>query len=404
MRSLTFAIKNTRKSLRRSVLTASLVSLGVACVFLFFTYAGSFKNQIVGQITNSAMGHIQIHRQGYVESLDNMPLDKNLNNSESQQILNAISLQKNITSISKRLKFSGLISNYVTSTNVRLNGVEPLLEMQTLPALKDRLVSGTFELNENEVVIPEVVAKGMNLKVGDSVVIVTTNDVGSMNAFNFKVRGILGLLSGPGGKDGYVNLKDAQKLLRAEDGTINEIVLRTKSLDELKSNTNSVIQNLKNAGLTSLEVHTWEKLSPFTNISKIIDVLNLSVQIVLISLVLISILNIMIMGVYERIVEIGTLSAIGVAAKYIASVFIWEGVIIGLSGLIGGFIFSLLVIKLGGNFYISFGQQQDILLSPEFHLKDALFISGLVILVSIFAALYPALKAARMKPVDALRG
>ena len=42
-------------------------------VLVFVSVSGSFKNMMIGQITDSMLGHLQVHRKGYVASIDNLP-------------------------------------------------------------------------------------------------------------------------------------------------------------------------------------------------------------------------------------------------------------------------------------------------------------------------------------------
>jgi putative ABC transport system permease protein len=73
------AVRNLWRYKRRTLLTASLITLGVVFVLVFISVSGSFKNMIVSQITDSMLGHVQIHRQGYVASIDNC-LNLNIRN------------------------------------------------------------------------------------------------------------------------------------------------------------------------------------------------------------------------------------------------------------------------------------------------------------------------------------
>ncbi|AHJ14366.1 hypothetical protein [Sulfurospirillum multivorans] len=74
---LKISYRNLKRNYRRTLLTASLITIGVIFVLIYTAMSGSFKSYTVGQITDSLMGHIQIHKKGYVASVDNLPLDKN---------------------------------------------------------------------------------------------------------------------------------------------------------------------------------------------------------------------------------------------------------------------------------------------------------------------------------------
>ena len=112
------------------------------------------------------------------------------------------------------------------------------------------------------------------------------------------------------------------------------------------------------------EVHSWEQLSPFFNIARMIDVMTFFIKIMLIAIVLISIMNVMIMAVYERIREIGTIAAIGTLPGKIRSMFIIEGFCLGIVGAIIGDLLGsavILIVNLVG-IRFDFGQQQGLLL------------------------------------------
>ena len=76
--TLKLAFRNLTRYRRRTLLTALLIMLGVMALLLFVAAAGSFKQTMVGSITDSMLGHLQIHRKGYTQSIDNLPLNLNL--------------------------------------------------------------------------------------------------------------------------------------------------------------------------------------------------------------------------------------------------------------------------------------------------------------------------------------
>jgi len=403
------AVRNLVRQKRRTLLTASLITIGVVSVVVFVAVSGSFKNMMVGQITDSFLGHIQIHKKGYVSSLDSLPLTMNMNSKAVKKVEETLNETPGIESYSVRLKFGGMFSNFVETTNVRLNGVYPENEFRTVPLLSARIREGEKTINKGDVLLPELLAKGMKVKVGDTVVIVATNRDGSVNGRQFRVSGILESATGPGGRDGYVHIEDAMEILRIDQIEISEIAVRLKEFDKLHEVFGIVgdrlSKQLNKQGRPAFEIHTWEKLSPFYNIARMIDVMTFFVKLMLIAIVLVSIMNVMIMAVYERIREIGTIAAIGTAPGTILSMFLIEGFSLGVFGaLIGDIIgvaivYSLSIAKLSFNF----GRQKGLLLSPTIELTDILVISVIVVAISALASLQPAFKASRMEPIKALR-
>ncbi len=403
------AIRNLIRYQRRTLLTASLITIGVVFVLVFVSISGSFKTMISGQITDSMMGHLQIHRKGYVASIDNLPLNLNMKPQAYSKIQQALAADAQVEAFSPRLKFGGMFSNFTETTNIRLNGIDPEAEFKTVPLLSSRIIEGRQTLAKGEILIPALLAKGMKVKLGDPVVIVATNADGSVNGKQFIVSGILESATGPGGRDGYVHIEDAAEVLRMTQAEVSEVAIRLKDFGRL----NTAVEQLQDKmagevnpqGQPMFEVHSWEDLSPFFNIARMIDVMTLFIRIMLIAIVLISIMNVMIMAVYERIREIGTIAAIGTLPGKIRSMFILEGFCMGVVGAAAGVGIGALVIGIVNLIGIrfNFGQQKGLLLKATLDPVDLLVVSVIVIVVAVLASLQPALKASRMEPIDALR-
>jgi putative ABC transport system permease protein len=403
------AIRNLMRYRRRTLLTGSLVAIGVVFVLVFVAVSGSFKNMIVSQITDSMLGHIQIHRKGYVASIDNLPLTLNMGAQAMAKVEKVLSETPGIDSYSPRIKFGGGFSNFAETTNIRLNGVYPDKEMKTVPLLASRIIEGEKAIKKGEILIPELLARGMKVKVGDMVVIIATNKDGSVNGKQLKVGGILESATGPGGRDGYLHIDDAMEILRMDAPEVSEIAIRLHNFGDLKSTYNKLTRalsaDLNKQGKPIFEVHTWEGLSPFYNIARMIDVMTFFIKIMLIAIVLVSIMNVMIMAVYERIREIGTIAAIGTMPGKILSMFLIEGFSLGIFGAAIGTIFGLIIVFILNLAKISFnfGMQTGLVLSPMVKVSDVLVTALIVIIVATLGSLQPAFKASRMKPIEALR-
>jgi putative ABC transport system permease protein len=403
------AVRNLRRYKRRTLLTASLVMIGVTFVLLYISVSGSFKNMMVGQITDSMLGHLEVHRKGYLASIDNLPLNLNLNPQAFKKLADILSNQPEVEAFSPRIKFGGMFSTFVETTNIRLNGVSPDQEFKTIPLLPSRIIGGQKTLNKGEILVPDLLARGMKVKVGDTIVIVATNKDGSVNGKQFKVSGVLESVSGPGGRDGYIHIEDAMETLRMEEMEISEVALRLRHFGQLNPFSEKLegllSGEVNKEGKPIFEVHTWEKLSPFYNIARMIDVMSFFIRLMLIAVVLISIMNVMIMAVYERIREIGTIAAIGTLPGKILSMFLVEGFCLGAIGALAGNILGIIIILILNRIGITFdfGLQKGLVLSATIAPGDVLIISLIVILISVIASLQPAFKASRMEPIKALR-
>lgn len=405
------ALRNLARFGRRTLLTSTLITLGIVSVLLFIGVAGSFKAMMIAQITDSVLGHLEVHHKGYVASIDSLPLNLNMQPMIGARVEQVLKKLDAVESYSNRVKFGAMFSNFTETTSIRVNGVDPQREAATTPMLPGRVIEGSKEglmLNRGEILIPQLLARGMKMKVGDTIVLVATNREGSVNGKTFTVRGVLESVSGPSGRDGYVHIDDARELLRMKESEISEIAIRLKNPAQLDRVYAQLMQELAGTtdkeGNPALDVHTWADLSPFASIARMIDLLTLFIKIMLISIVLVSVMNVMVMAVYERIREIGTISAIGTPPGRILSLFLAEGLLLGAGGTALGTVIALALIYALNVWKITFnfGMQQGLVLSPVIRAADVAMVAAMVVIMALLASLQPAWKASRMDPVTAL--
>lgn len=504
---LKIAARNLLRYKRRTLLTSLLITVGLVAVLLFIAIAGSFKSMMIGQFTDSMVGHMQVHRRGYVGAMESLPVDRNMRPRMLVKLYETLDTIDGIEAWSPRVKFMAVFSNFINTTSIRLNGVDPERELATVPLVANRVLEGgqvSPLVKHGTIQVPELIAKGMKVDVGDTVVLVATNKKGSVNGMTFTVQGILESISGPGGRDGYIHIDDARELLRIEDEEVEPEVLARlgyidkplesekadplkskdslKATDDLKqpdslkapvakqteeiadeefdldavlagvtpkpaekagnldetrklfsergwsspaevseiairlkrpedqqavlSELEAKVADLKNRrGLAIFQAHPWEKFVPFSKIANMIDLMTFFIKIILISVVLISIMNVLVMAVYERIREIGTMSAIGTQPSTVLALFLSEGFLLGVVGTLAGILISLLAISVLNTMTLtfSFGRQENLVLIPTISVSDVALTALLTILVAVLASLQPAWKASRMNPITALR-
>lgn len=409
---LKLAARNLTRYGRRTALTGSLIVIGVVAVLLFVAVSGSFKALMIGQITDSFLGHVQVHRKGYVAAIDSLPLNLNMPAPLAAKVEEALKAMPEVAAWSARIKFGAMFSNFTETTSIRINGVEPEREAATMPLLAGRVKEGAGSgplVARGEILVPALLAAGLKVKAGDTVVVVATNRDGSVNGKTFTVRGTLESATGPGGRDGYIHIDDARELLRIGTPEVSEFAVRVRDLSQvgralaaLEASAGAVINQ---QGKPALEVHGWQQLSPFANIARMIDLMTVFIRIVLVAIVLVSVMNTMIMAVYERVREIGTIAAIGTPPRRILGLFLGEGLLLALGATLAGVAISVAAVyglNMAGITY-SFGQQQGLVLVAQLRPVDVVATSVIVIGIALLATLQPAWKAARLDPIQALR-
>jgi putative ABC transport system permease protein len=471
------AARNLLRYKRRTILSSLLITVGLVAVLLFDAVAGSFRDMMIDQFTDSMVGHMQVHRSGYMGARESLPVDRNMRPRMLVKLYEVLDSNPDIVAWSPRIKFMAMFSNFVDTTSIRVNGVYADREQRTAPLLSQRVHdSGVAQplVKPGYIQVPELFTKAMGLKVGDTVVLVATNKDGSVNARTFIIQGIMESISGPGGRDGYIHIDDARDLLRMEDeevedtvlakhgyitmegapedeplqplkldspsqdaepqpkpyvpkghleetrklfaendwgkpAEVSEIAIRLKDRDRLDVVLQQIetnVADLKNRkGLPIFQVHPWQTFVPFSKVADMIDVMNLFMKIILVSVVLISVMNVLIMAVYERIREIGTISAIGTRPSSILGLFVSEGFLLGLVGTAIGISIGLGFIAILHEVTIpfSFGRQENLILTPTIGFADVATTAVLTVLVAVLASLQPAWKASRMDPITALR-
>jgi ABC-type lipoprotein release transport system permease subunit len=164
--------------------------------------------------------------------------------------------------------------------------------------------------------------------------------------------------------------------------------------------------------LPEQDVLSWRKLSP--EIAMYIDFAGVMgyiyVGIILLALAF-GIINTMLMSVLERVKELGMLMAIGMNKKRVFSMIMIESVFLSLTGAAAGMVFSGIIVKILSRTGINFDMWSEgfealgyaAIVYPFVTWQNYLVITTMVILTGIIAALWPARKALRLNPVEALR-
>jgi putative ABC transport system permease protein len=410
---LQIAVRNLFRYKRRTYLTTGIVLFGVALVIVFSGFANSMKKNMIGGITGGLLGDMQIHGSGYVASIENLPLYLSINENNYRKLKDLLDQNSKIEAFTPRIKFSGMVSNFVKTSGLRFIAVDPVSEIKVCTNLPVRVTptpdSGKGLLQKGEIVMPSLIANGLSIKTGDEIVILANNKEGSINAITLKVAGMSGSITDPSGRDAYIHIDDARTLLRIESTEISEVALRLKNFDELEEVQKNLSQAL--SGILDenskpiFESHTWQELSPVATFISVLNILLFISKLILIVIVLISVMNVMIMSVYERVSEIGTIAAIGTVPSKILFIFLSEGILLGFFGAILGIITGLIINFIIGlmKIEITLGHMMKLKIQPYLYAGDIISACVIVIIIAGLASLEPALKASKLEPVDAMR-
>lgn len=399
---LRLALRNVFRAKARSAITVGALFFGVMMSLLLSALVMGVGESLVSETIESRVGAIQVHKKGYFEKRDRQPLVFHITRDAAleQKLL----ATPNVTGLTPRITFSGLLTNGSRGAISIITAVDPKTVRTALPRL-DLYLDGTplKEDDRNGAHVGLELSRALDLKPGVPLMLQAQGLGGRDNALDLEPRGVLSGQNPLEGKRSVtVPLVFAQSLLGMEN-KVTEYVLSVKDVSKLDA-TAAELQQLVGA---DYEVQTWEQLRPALRDMRIIQRVVLgSVSLIFLIIALFQVANTLLMSVLERTKEIGTLLAVGMTRSQIARLFMLEAFLQALIGAAGGLLVALVAITLArgsGGFTVSMGEGQGIFKVMPTLLPAVPFIVVIGACVgSVVAAFSPAMRAARMRPVEAL--
>ncbi len=406
------ALRNLLRQRRRTALTLLVVVAG----FLALSLAGGFMAQTFQGLSDGAirggLGHLQILPPGALDGDEAQSLEKALPNGEA--LAATLRRAPAVAEVLPRIQFMGLLSNGPRSVAFLGTAVDPVLEprhMATTEALKDGAKApggaGSRWLAADpaarEVLLGVGLARAMGATVGSSLTLMSTTRDGALNAVDVEVVGLQDLgLRELNDRFLTVGLGTAAQLLDAGPARSRlSVILKRPGTVEAEQ---ARLQTL----LPGASVKPWFELASFYRQVKLLYFAIFGFMgLVLFLVVLLATANTLLMSVMERVREFGVLRAMGLQPRQLLVLLQWEGAFLGLLGSALG-LAATLVLRAGLNALhlqmpappgTSHGYELNIHLVPAVYLLVAL---GLQATLQI-SALFPGLKAARLRIVEALR-
>ncbi len=403
------AWRNIWRNKRRSLIVIVSVVVGVSSSLLNDSFGVGIMNQMIDNLIKSHDSNVQIYKSGFRENkkvIDVIP--------GKDKILSLIGRFKNINGYSERVISFGLISSAANSSGVSIVGVRPELE-KNVTDIHKKIVSGRYlSYQRNEIVISKKVAEKLEVELGDKVVAVGSDIRGNVSSQMFRVIGIY--RSGISEYDNinvYVPLSDAQQMLNLGNN-IHEIAVSIKDYRKSSELKEKILAELSNNNIDKMlyEVSTFQELMPM--MMAFLDVYQQWSYIIYIIIgiaVLFGVVNTMLMTVMERINEFGVIMSIGIRNSKLVKMIIYESLFMGLIGTITGFIIGLLIyypMSIYGVDMSNFSESMASFGLPNIiypKLNTIVIINTLLIIpfVTMIAGIFPAIKAIRLQPSEAVR-
>jgi len=402
--------RNLSRSRRRTLLTASTVAVAVLLLEASMALLMGIENQSFDNLINYQTAHAKVYAAGYFEHRDEQPLDFAIDRIPAMK--SEVASVSGVESVTSRIVFSAQLSDGVDQVQITGIGIEITGSDSDVFRIEDAVVAGAYLTDsEDGMLVGSSLAEFFKAGVGDYLTVLAKTRDGAYEAIDLPVLGILGT--------GNPAIDRMSVLLPMR--TVQEILDMPGEATELdvrftpRAREDRVLRALRSEVGTRdhVEVKGWRDVEQdfmaLVEFKRTAQGVFLSIFVIM---AIVGIANTIVMATYERTREIGTLMAMGFRSGGIRRLFLAEG---ALTGFIGGAIGSALAFSLVA-YLASTGIDMSALygdMDIGYPVKDVLypalsmtfFLTTWVLtgMLSALASLWPAYRASRLEPVDALR-
>lgn len=401
------AWRNLWRNHKRTLITSGAISFGGIVLIFSFAFFKGMHIQMLDTATKTYIGHVQIHQKGMHKKFN---IEKIIN--EPELIEDVLKKEPLVYNYSKRLRMPALISCEMNSSGAMILGIDPVAE-QKITNLKTKIEAGSFlseKPNENEIIIGKSLASRLKAEIGSEIILITQGVDGSTGNELFKVKGIIAV-GDPKFDDNFafINIQEAYTLLSLEN-QIHDFVLVTKDpkyVNEMREIIKSKLNN------SELEVLSWDEIAPGVKaFIAIDDAYVYLLMIIVVFIIGLGIVNTMMMSIFERTREIGTMMALGTSENKIFGIITLEIVLIGVVGTFIGCVIGIPFTQYfaergvslsadGGSFSMG-GMSFESMIYPVLSLGSLIIPSIAIAITTVVASVFPILRISKLKPVEAI--
>jgi len=415
-----FAARNLRRRRTRTILTVSGIVVGIATIVVLFSLAAGASTQTSGLLRNVLGAEITVTNSTVPTFPGGGTFTRTFGGGGggfgggfggffgSGGTLDE-SLVSNIDNITGVYAASPQLTStaYVDGDTVFLYGIDPATYSSVTNGLTIVNGSGLSASGGNQILVSNSLASNLDIGVGSTVTVGPNSTGGS----SYTVTGVFnpGTSFGPGARSVYVPLANAQTIA-GKDGKVTEIYVKANTADDISTVAAAITSSISgvNAVTSSSLAATGSALSDtLTSFFTIIGLVALMAG-------AFGVVNTMMMSTSERTREIGTLKALGAQRGTILKTFLSEALLIGLIGGLAGitvgaaisFVLPSLTGSGAAGAVSSFGGPGGLLrggLQTSITATNLLLGVTLGVIVGTLAGIYPAWRASKMDPVEALR-
>jgi len=401
------AFRNIFRNFRRSILSATAIGVASMSIVLLYSLLGGMTEDLIRNQQTYGTGAVRIRNEAFTKNERLNPL--HLTIADPAEIIGRISQIPGVGLISPRISFPARIYREEENFNAMGVGLDFSREKDFQDLGPEIVKEGRLpESGKNEVLVGYKLAEKAGVGLGDKITVLSSTAVRGTNAITFTITGLAVFpLSSLNETTFYAPLDRIQYFLRMGDH-VQEILIKTADDYQSEDVTKAVGEALSDR--SELEVSDWLSVSTTYSMmemaSTTYDIFALFFFILGCSVIL----NTTIMVIFERMKEIGTLSAMGMAGKDLVRLFFLESLYIAVMGSLIGVFTGIIITQVLSVTGINFGSAMDgvdfdisTVLYPRLSLKSTVFVFVYAVAVASITSIFPSRKASRIEPVEALR-
>lgn len=371
------------------ILSTAGLAVGVSALLITLFILNGFE-RVISEKISQFDGHIR------VSHFLNEPIEEEINVLDSIMHVYRADLSN-----AKFIQGQALLRKGKSAEGIILEGID----LERVNHIKDIVVEGSFNIDNNHIIIGQSLAEKLNLNIDDEIILFDAFTLKSANKRLKKFK-IIGLFhSGMSEYDNslaFTNIKNANYLFSMKDKVSGYILNLNKS-----NNYNFFSRLLSDELPYPLMVMSWKEKN--RALFKWMDIQRLPILIIfgLITLVgLVNIISALAMIIIDKTRQIGILKSLGLSERKINQVFLIKGLIIGLAGSVIGSFFALLIAFLQNNYQL-IKVPEDVyfmdFIPLDVNIYNILIVSIAVSIVCVLASLWPSLTAGKIEPSNALK-
>jgi ABC-type lipoprotein release transport system permease subunit len=355
-------------------------------------------------VIDTEVGHLQLHDRDFKKDFEPKYII-----SKGVEVLNAVRLIPGVRLAAPRSICNGMLATTTGSAGVQINGIVPDIEYRA-SQLKNKIIEGNLfdSTKRNQVMIGRKLANKMKIRTGSKLVLTFTDTTGSIVSGAFRVAAIFQSANAPmDERNVYITMTDMNTLL-ATDNAFHEIAILVNKDDDVPVMEETIAQKFP-----KYLVESWKEVAPETDLMvKTTDQLSYILMTIIMFALAFGIISTMLMAILERTKEIGMMVALGTTRLKIFLLVMLETIFLTLAGTPVGILLGWLLTGyygkhgldlsgMGKEMMSSFGY--NTIIYPEFPTEKFGGVMLIVFCTAIISCLFPAAKALRLQPVEALK-